>query len=222
MTNCRFILLNGLTFKTILLSASAPLSLSSCRTQRQIKGFITFHTNSCQGVIPITRRHSTWKAYPWFNYWLLQETSQDNKSYVEGQNKDLFSSRYYSLGHPGYVFRVTWYERVFFVSDTSLRRSGKAPYKDEATAVVWIERLVLIGPQNMTSFHLEQTINKRIHLRKTEKGGKKCRARRSFSPIWDLQKELFIITLRSALTLYLYSSSRRIPYLLFKNVGMWR
>ena len=110
------------------------------------------------------------------------------------KNKDLFSSRYYSLGHPGYVFRVTWYERAFFVSDTSLRRPGKAPYKDEATAVVWIERLVLIGPQNMTSFHLEQTINKRIHLRKTEKGGKKCRARRSLSDLRSSERAFYHYT----------------------------
>ena len=47
-------------------------------------------------------------------------------------------------------------------------------YRDEATAVVWIQRLVLIGAQNMTSFHLEQTINEQIYLRKTEKGEKKC------------------------------------------------
>ena len=49
------------------------------------------------------------------------------------------------------------------------RRPGKATYRDEATAVVWIERLVLIGAQNMTSFHLEQTINKQTHLWKTKK-----------------------------------------------------
>ena len=64
----------------------------------------------------------------------------------------------------------------FFDSDTSLRRPGKAPYRDEATTLVWIECLVLIGAQNITSFNLEQTINERINLRKTEKGEKKCRA----------------------------------------------
>ena len=51
MTNCPFILLNGLTFKTILLSASALMSLSSCRTQKH-RGFLTFHTNSCPGSNP--------------------------------------------------------------------------------------------------------------------------------------------------------------------------
>ena len=56
----------------------------------------------------------------------------------------------------------------FSVSDTSLRRPGRAPYRDEATAVVWIGLPVLIDAKNMTSFHLEQTINERIHLRKTE------------------------------------------------------
>ena len=35
----------------------------------------------------------------------------------------------------------------------------------------------MIGAQNMTSFHLEQTINKRIHLRKTETEGKKSAGR---------------------------------------------
>ena len=55
----------------------------------------------------------------------------------------------------------------FSVSDTSLRRPGRAPYRDEATAVVWIGLPVLIDAKNMTSFHLEQTINERIHLRKT-------------------------------------------------------
>ena len=61
----------------------------------------------------------------------------------------------------------------FFDSDTSLRRLGKVPYRDEATAVVWIECLVLIGAQNRTSFNLKQTINERINLSKTEKGEKK-------------------------------------------------
>ena len=55
----------------------------------------------------------------------------------------------------------------FSVSDTSLRRPGRAPYRNEATAVVWIGLPVLIDAKNMTSFHLEQTINERIHLRKT-------------------------------------------------------
>ena len=59
----------------------------------------------------------------------------------------------------------------FFDSDTSLRRLSKAPYRDEATAVVWIECLVLIGAQ-ITIFNLEQTINERINLSKTEKGEK--------------------------------------------------
>ena len=52
----------------------------------------------------------------------------------------------------------------------------RQPYRDEASALVWIECLVLIGAQNITSFNLEQTINERINLSKTEKGGKKCLA----------------------------------------------
>ena len=126
-----------------------------------------------QGVIPITRRRSARKD-PWFQELkgildpfkhktlITARNFQDNKSYIEGQKQR-------SLQQPVLLPRP---RASFFVSDTSLRRPGKATYSDEATAVVWIELLVLIGAQNMTSFHLEQTINKRIHLRKTEKGEK--------------------------------------------------
>ena len=110
---------------------------------------------------------------------------------------DILLPRPQGLCVSGHVVRAS-----FFDSDISLRRPGKATYRDETTAVVWIELLVLIGAQNMTSFHLEQTINERIHpLGKQKlKGKKKYRARRWLSPIWDLQKEVFIITLTYSVT----------------------
>ena len=90
----------------------------------------------------------------------------------------------------------------FFVSDTSLRRPGKATYRDEATAVVWIELLVLIGAQNMASFHLEQTINKRIHL--GEKKGKKSAARPARCLRFEIFRKRFLSLHYNPLSHFIY------------------
>ena len=52
MITCRFILLNELTFKTILLSTSALLSFSSCRTQkhRGLYPSIRIHVRGCRSA----------------------------------------------------------------------------------------------------------------------------------------------------------------------------
>ena len=78
----------------------------------------------------------------------------------------------------------------------------RQPYRDEATALVWIECLVLIGAQNITSFNLEQTINERINLSKTEKGGKKCLAPLVVSDLRSSERSFYHYTSIRSHTLF--------------------
>ena len=89
----------------------------------------------------------------------MQETSEDNKSHIEDQKQRSLQQPVLLPRSPGLCVSGHMVRAIFFVSDTSLRRSGRAPYRDEATAVVRIGLPVLIGAQNI--FHLEQTINER-------------------------------------------------------------